>query len=129
MAEHEAKKFAEKGAAMARDTFERGRQAAEQSAQGVEQSYMASVDSMRDFQLKLIDMAQANAETMFHFARQIASARGPSELMESWTTHARKQFETLSAQTTDLAALGQKMASTSATPIMRSAQQAAKKAS
>jgi hypothetical protein len=46
-----------------------------------------------------------------------------------WTTHARKQFETLSEQTKELTALGQKMAGESAEPIARSVNQAFKKAS
>jgi hypothetical protein len=35
-----------------------------------QQSYSITVDNIRDFNVKMIDMAQANAEAVFEFARQ-----------------------------------------------------------
>ena len=58
-----------------------------------------------------------------------ATAKAPSDIVELWTTHARKQFEMLSEQTKELTALGQKMAGESAEPITRSINQAFKNAS
>ena len=58
-----------------------------------------------------------------------ATAKAPSDIVELWTMHARKQFEMLSEQTKELTALGQKMAGESAEPITRSINQAFKKAS
>ena len=58
-----------------------------------------------------------------------ATAKAPSDIVELWTTHARKQFEMLSEQTKELTALGQKMAGESAEPITRSINHAFKKAS
>jgi phasin family protein len=84
---------------------------------------------MRDYNLKMIDMARVNTEGVFEFARQLATAKSPSEMVELWTSHARKQFEMLSEQLTELTALGQKMASESADPITRSVGQVFKKAS
>jgi len=73
---------------------------------------------MRGYNLKMIDMAQANAEAVFELARQLATAKAPSDIAELWTAHARKQFEMLSEQTNELTALGQKIAGESAEPIM-----------
>jgi hypothetical protein len=75
---------------------------------------------MRGYNLKMIDMAQANAEAVFELARQLATAKAPSDIAELWTAHARKQFEMLSEQTNELTALGQKIAGESAEPIARS---------
>jgi hypothetical protein len=50
-------------------------------------------------------------------------------MVELWTSHARKQYEMLSEQLSELTALGQKMASESAGPIARSVGQVFKKAS
>ena len=75
---------------------------------------------MRDYNLKMIDMAQANTEGVFEFARQLATAKAPSDLVELWTSHARKQLEMLNEQIKELTAIGQKMASESAEPIARS---------
>ena len=84
---------------------------------------------MRDYNLKMIDMAWANTEGVFEFARQLATSKSPSEMVELWTSHARKQFEILSEQLSELTALGQKMASESVDPIARSVGQVFKKAS
>jgi phasin len=84
---------------------------------------------MRDYNLKMIDMARANTEGVFEFARQLATAKSPSDMVELWTSHARKQFEILSEQIKELTALGQKMASESAEPIARGVGQVFKKAS
>jgi hypothetical protein len=61
---------------------------------------------MRDYNTKMINMAQANTEAVFDFARQLASAKAPSDFGEVWTTLARKQFEMLSQQAKELTALG-----------------------
>ena len=50
-------------------------------------------------------------------------------MVELWTAHAKKQFETLTEQTKGLSALGQKIAGESAEPITRGVSQAFKKAS
>ena len=68
-------------------------------------------------------------EALFGFARQLARAKAPSEIMELWTAHARKQYETLTEQTKELTAVGQKTAAESAEPIARSVNQAFKNAS
>jgi phasin len=123
------RKFADKSAAIANETLAKGKAAAEQSAQAVEQSYSTTVENMRDYNLKMIDMARVNTEGVFEFARQLATAKSPSEIVQLWTSHARKQFEMLSEQLTELTALGQKVASESADPIARSVGQVFKKAS
>ncbi len=93
------------------------------------QGIPVTFESIRDFNVKMIDIAHANMESFFGFARQLATAKAPSDIMELWTAHARKQFETLTEQTKELSALGQKMAKESAEPIARSVNQVLKKAS
>ncbi len=111
------------------ETVEKGKAVAEQSARSVEQSYSAAIDNVREYNRRMIDIVQANSEAAFEFARQLAAAKTPSDIMELWTSHAQKQFEMLSEQTKELAAIGQKMASDSAQPIARGFGQALKKAS
>jgi phasin len=94
-----------------------------------DQSISVTLESIRDFNVKMIDMAHANMEAFFGLARQLATAKAPSDIVELWTAHARKQFETLTEQTKELTALGQKTAAESAEPIARSVNQAFKKAS
>jgi hypothetical protein len=54
------------------------------------------------------------------FARQISTAKAPSEAVELWSSQARKQFEMLTDQSKELTALGQKIATSSAELITRS---------
>ncbi len=130
MSEHDqSSKFADKSAAFANETLEKSKTAAEQSVRTVEQSYLVTVENMRDYNLKMIDMAQANCERVFEFARQLATAKSPSALAALWTSHARQQVEMLSEQLEELTSLGQKMAEESAKPIARSVNQVFKKAS
>ncbi len=130
MGEHDqSRKIADKSAAIASEALAKGKAAVEQSAQAIEQSYSATVEKMRDYNLKMIDMAQANTEGVFEFARKLATAKSPADLAELWTAHAKKQAAMLSEQIKELTALGQKFASESAEPIARSLNQAFKKAS
>jgi phasin len=94
-----------------------------------DQGISVAVENIRDFNVKMIDMAHANMEALFGFARQLATAKAPSDIMELWTAHARKQFETLTEQTKELTTLGQKMAGEGAEPIARNVNQALKKVS
>ena len=94
-----------------------------------DQGISATFESIRDFNVKMIDMAHANMGAFFGFARQIATAKAPSDIMELWTAHARKQFETLTEQAQELSALGQKMTKESVEPIAHGITQVLKKAS
>jgi hypothetical protein len=38
----------------------------------------------------MIDMAQANTEGVFEFARQLATAKSPSDFVELWTVDLHK---------------------------------------
>jgi len=125
----QSRKFTDKSPAIADETLQKGKAALEQSAQAVEQSYSAAVEKMRDYNLKMIDMAQANAEAVFAFARRLATVKTPSDLAELWATHAKKQFEMLSEQIKELRTLGQNFAGESVEPIVRSVNQVFKKAS
>jgi hypothetical protein len=65
---------------------------------------------MRDLNLRLIDMAQANTEAAFNFAREVAEAKGPSDFIQAWTTNSTKQFDMLTKQASELTRLGQSFA-------------------
>jgi hypothetical protein len=52
----------------------------------------AGMEDTRNRQLDMIDVARANAESAFDFARDLLSATTPSQVMELCTTHAQKQL-------------------------------------
>jgi phasin len=96
---------------------------AEKSARAAQQSYAAAAENMRDYSVKLIKIAQANAGAAFEFAHDLATAKSPSDLATVWTAYARKQFEMLSDQTKELTAMGQRMAGETGEPIARNVKQ------
>jgi phasin len=113
----QGKRFADKAAGMARDTMRKGEAAAEQSVHATQESFSLASDSVREFNLKVIEIAQENMQAFFEFAQKAATAREPSALMELFAEHSRKQMEMFSKQTQELTGLGQKLASKSATPL------------
>ena len=65
----------------------------------------------------MIEAARTNANATFDFVTELLSAKSFSEAVELSTTHARKQFETVSEQTKELAALAQKVATETTEPM------------
>jgi hypothetical protein len=113
-----------KGTQKARETAEKSRQAAEETVRGVQQSYSAAFDNIRNLNVRLIDAAQANADAVCAFARDVATIRTPSDLLSVWMNHAQKQFDMATKQANDLTALGQKFATESTAPMTQSFRQA-----
>jgi Bacterial protein of unknown function (DUF924) len=77
----QSRKFADKGAAIANETLQKGKAAVDQSVQAFEQTYLAMIEQMRDYNLKMIDIAQANPAGVFEFARQLSTAKSSSDLL------------------------------------------------
>ena len=59
------------------------------------------------FNLHLLDITQANMNAAFDFARQLTRVTSLPEFFELSTAHVRKQVETLTRQTQDLAHLSE----------------------
>jgi len=112
-----AKKFGEKGAAQIKDTSEKFSAVTEQTTKLIENTYASATKGIKDYNFKAIEFAQVNSDAAFDYAKQLMSAKSPSEMLELWTTHARKQFEVLTEQTKELAMLGQKVAAETAEPL------------
>ena len=132
MSDHQSsqsRKLPDKTAAIANEAIEKGKATAERSARAFEESYSNSAEHIRDYNRKMMEIAQANIEAVFEIVRQLGSAKTPSEIVELWTTHARKQFEMLTEQTKELTAIGQKVAVESVGPLARSVSETFTKAS
>ena len=52
-----------------------------------------------------MDMMKASTTANLDFAQALVGVKSPSEAMELWTSHARKQFEAFTAHTKELAEL------------------------
>jgi hypothetical protein len=112
MNKHEqSTRFADKSTKAAREIIEGGIRAAEEATNGAKLNFLSSFAGVREFNAKLIDIAHANANEMFDFAHEVASAQAPSDLMAIWSAHAKRQFEMMTKQSQELTALGQKLVS------------------
>jgi phasin len=114
------REFAEKSAAQAKQAYDKLKTAAEESTAVLEDTYQTTVRGVTAYNLKVIEAARTNTNAAFDFATQFVAAKSLSEAVELSSAHARKQFEALTAQTKELAALAQKVASDSAEPIKNS---------
>jgi len=121
------REFAEKSVSQAKDTYERMKLAAEEATDVLEDTYSTATKGVADYGLKVIEAARTNANATFDFYSQFMAVKSYSELVELSTAHARKQFETVTAQTKDLAALAQKVMTETAEPVKGSVTKAFKK--
>jgi phasin len=111
------REFAERGVAQAKDTYEKMKAAAEEATDVIETTYSTASKGASDYGLKMIETARVNTNAAFDFFGELIAAKSPSELIELSSTHMRKQFETLTAQSKELGALAQKVATETAEPI------------
>src|ERR1700674_5772984 len=111
------REFAERGVAQAKDTYEKMKAAAEEATDVLESTYSTATKGASDYGLKVIEVARTNTNAAFDFAGEIMAAKTLSEVVELTSAHARKQFEALTAQSKELSALAQKVATETAEPI------------
>ena len=101
--------MAEKGTTQAKETYERINAATTEAADLIKNSYSTAVKGMQDYNNKIFEFAHANTNAAFDFVQKMSGVKSPSEFLELWTEHARKQVETLTEQSKQLAALAQKV--------------------
>jgi phasin len=109
--------FAEKGVSQARENYTKFKDAAETHNSTIEAVFTTATKGATDYSAKLLDIFKTNTNATFDFAQELVGMKSLSQAMELWTSHARKQVETLTAQTKELAELTQKIASETAEPI------------
>jgi len=123
------REFAEKSVSQAKDTYERMKSAAEEATDVLEDTYATATKGVSDYGLKVIEAVRANTNATFDFYTDFVKVKSYSELVELSTSHARRQFEAVTAQTKDLAALAQKVMTETAEPVKDSVSKAFKKVS
>jgi phasin len=111
------REFAERGAAQAKDTYEKMKAAAEEATDVLETTYSTASKGASDYGLKVIEAARVNTNAAFDFAGELMTAKTLSEMLELTSAHARKQFEAFTLQSKELGALAQKVATETAEPI------------
>jgi phasin len=113
--------FAEKGVSQARDNYAKFKDAAETHNGTIEAVFTSASKGASAYQAKVMEFVKTNTTSALDFAQELLGAKSPSEALELWTTHARKQFETFTAQAKELGELSQKCAADTVEPIKASA--------
>ena len=111
------REMAEKGTTQAKETYEKMNAATTETANFIKNSYSTAVKGMQDYNNKIFEFTHANTNAAFDFVQKMSGVKSPSEFLELWTEHARKQVETLTEQSKQLAALAQKVTRTTAEPL------------
>ena len=108
---------AEKGSAQAKEAFEKMSGATAEATDLIKNSYSTAVKGAQDYNAKVIEFAQTNTEAVLGFVRKLSGVKSPSDVIELSTDHSRKQYETLSEQAKELAALAQKVTLATVEPL------------
>ncbi|RQH12402.1 phasin [Bradyrhizobium sp. RP6] len=113
--------FAEKGVSQARESYAKFKDAAETHNGTVEAVFTCASKGASEYTAKLFEFMKANSSAQLDFAQQLFGAKSPSEALELWTGHTRKQLETYQSQAKELVELTQRVAAETAEPIKASA--------
>lgn len=113
--------FAEKGVSQARDNYAKFKDAAENQNSTIEAVFTTANKGASAYSAKLMEFMKTNSTSTLDFAQELLGVKSPSEALELWTGHTRRQFETFNAQAKELAELAQKIAAETAEPIKANA--------
>jgi phasin len=109
--------MAQNGAAQTKQTYERMSAATTEAADLMNTSCSTALKGAREYNNKLMEIAQTNTNAALDFVQELYGIKSPSDFMELTTEHARKQTAALTEQTKELAALAQKVALATAEPL------------
>lgn len=112
--------FAEKGVQQAKDNYAKFKSASDQATLAFEDTYVSASKGAAEFNLKALDALRTNVNAAFDYTRELLATRTLADAVELSSTHVRKQFEVLSAQTKELADTAQKIATETAEPLKAS---------
>ena len=114
------REMAEKSATQSKEVYEKMSAAAGQTADVMQNCYLAAAKGVQDYNNKLIEFTHANTKAAFDFAQRMSGVKSPSEFVELSTKLAQQQLTTLTEQTRQLAALAQQMTLATAEPLKTS---------
>jgi phasin len=109
--------FAEKGVSQARHNYARFKDAAEAHNGTIEAVFSTFSKGASEYSAKLMEMVKSTTSANLDLAQELIGVKSPSEAMELWSSHTRKQFEAFTALSKELAELAQRVASDAAEPI------------
>src|SRR4249919_2936357 len=101
--------FAEKGVSQARDSYAKFKDVAESHNSAIEAVFTTDNKGVSEYSAKVMEVMKSNTTASLDFAQELLGIKSPSEAMELWSAHAKKQFEAVTAQAKELAELTQKV--------------------
>jgi phasin len=107
----------EKGVAEAKETFEKMSAAATDATEHMKSMYTTTFKGIQDYSTKVFEFAHINMTAAVEHAKKLATVKTPSEYFELTNEYMRTHMETLTKQGQELAAIAQKMATSTAESI------------
>jgi phasin len=111
------REFAEKSIAQAREGYSKMKVAAEEATDMVEDTYETAREGAFAIGVKALDVAKANSDASFAFAKDLFGAKTFAEVVELQSAFARKQFDAVGAQVKELQEMTQKYLTDTAKPM------------
>jgi phasin len=111
------REFAEKGVNQCKESWDKMKAVSEEATDLIEGSYATASKGCADYGLKVIEAARANTNAQFDYAGKLMTVKSLSEWVELSTAHMRSQYEAMTAQSKELTALAQKVATETTEPL------------
>jgi phasin len=108
---------AEKSTAQAKENFEKVSAAAGAATDQMKNAYSTTFKGAQDYSTKVLEFAHANINASFEHARKLSSVKSPTEFFALSNDHLRQQFEIMSRQAQELAAIAQQMTAATAESV------------
>ena len=108
---------ADNGIAQTKNNFRNAQAATAEAGHVFQNAYSVAAKGATDYNLKVFEIARFNTNAAFDYARELLGVKTPSEFVELSSARVRQQFETMTAQAKELAALAQKVSTETAEPL------------
>jgi phasin len=115
--QEQSRDMTEKGLAQVKAQYEQVRKSAETATAALEQTFSVAGKGTEAVNAKAVEAIKANMNAAFDLWSALLGVKSVSAAIELQTSHARKQFETVTAQSKDMAELVQKVANDAAAPL------------
>ena len=99
---------AEKTTAQTKNNLERMGAAAAEATNQMKDVYSTTFKGVQEYSAKALEFTNLNLNAAVEHAKKLASVKSPAEFWALTAEHLRQQFETLSRQAQELAAIAQK---------------------
>ena len=101
--------LAKEGAAQAKENLETMSVAAGEATDFLKHSFATTVKRTQDYNTKVLEFTNANIKAAVEQATKLMSVKSPMEFFALSNDYAKRQFEVLTRQVQELAAIVQKM--------------------